>query len=293
MEPILRLDRNTQQIRLGINRGCQVARITSATLAVRRAGVWPQYETILETVDSPCCGPMQQVTQREINPTLFTLTATSIDGWVAVFEPPDAWLVDQPEGRYDGIFTTACGTVDVRFQLGRTARLNTADVPDTGCGDVSSTCPALPPAPPLSGPPTPPPPPPPAPPAPPGSPLRPKFFLGPANAHTTGTAGFMAAAVFLSGGTANGKTGSFTLTTTPGNFGWVAITAAVSAGGVTFADSIGAGGWSGAGQPGNYSTGDTINTSTVLFTDGTGVSWRLFRQDYINADPSARIYSIS
>lgn len=103
----------------------------------------------------------------------------------------------------------------------------------------------------------------------------------------------LAGATFLTGSAANGKVGSFTLTTTPGNYGWLAVTQAVSAGGVLVFDGIGYGGWSGAGQPGNYSSGDTLNTSAVTFTDSNAVTWRLFRQDYIHANPGPGAYSIS
>lgn len=140
MDPILRVDRTTRQIRLGINRGCQQARVTSATLAIRRAGIWPQYETTYSTVLSECCGPQLVATTTEIDATLVTLTAVAIEGWVAVFEPTDEWLVDEPDGRYDAVLTTACGSVTVRFQKGNTARLQHASTEDPGCGDIASTC---------------------------------------------------------------------------------------------------------------------------------------------------------
>jgi len=133
----------------------------------------------------------------------------------------------------------------------------------------------------------------PTPPPPDPSPLRPKWFLGPADAFETGTQGYLDGATFLSNSAANGKAGNFTLTTTDGNYGWLAVTSAVSADGVTFFDGVGYGGWSGAGQPGNYTNGDTVNTSTVLFTDSDSVSWRLFRQDYVNSNQIAAPWTTS
>ena len=126
------------------------------------------------------------------------------------------------------------------------------------------------------------------------SPLVPKFFLGPADAYTSGTEAYLDGATPLTGGTASGKTGYFSLTTTAGNYGWVAVTATVSASGVLFYDGIiGYGGWSGAGQAGNYTTGDTTDTSTTLSTDSDGIQWRLFRQDYVDSSPSPTTFTIS
>lgn len=160
--------------------------------------------------------------------------------------------------------------------VGRGAFLTT---PEAAC-----TCA---PAPVVSAPPPPPPPPPP-------SPLRPKFFVAPANAHVVGTQAFLDGATFLSGSSANGKAGSFTLQTTPGNYGWLAVNAAASASGIAVSDGLGLGGWSGAGRPGNYSAGDTIDTSTVTVTDATtGATLRLFRQDYVNANPTPAAYTTS
>ena len=126
------------------------------------------------------------------------------------------------------------------------------------------------------------------------SPLRPKFFVGPADAYTTGTQVFLDGATFLSGSSANGKAGSFTLTTTAGNYGWLAVNAAASASGVLVESGGGYGGWSGAGQTGNYSSGDTTDVSSIVVTDSaTGASLRLFRQDYVNSSSLPTVFTTS
>jgi PKD repeat protein len=122
---------------------------------------------------------------------------------------------------------------------------------------------------------------------------KPRFFVGPANAFAVGTAAFIAGGTILTNSAPGGKAGSFSLTTTAGNYGWLAVPAAASAAGVTFFDGIGSGGWSGAGQPGNFSNSDTTDTSSVTFTDSNGFLWRLFRQDYVNANPVAATYTTS
>jgi hypothetical protein len=125
------------------------------------------------------------------------------------------------------------------------------------------------------------------------SPLRPKFFLGPANAYTVGTEAFLDGATFLSGSTSNGKAGTFTLTTTAGNYGWLATVAAASAAGIQVFDGVGYGGWSGAGEAGNYSSGLSLDESSVTHTDSDGIEWRLFRQDYMHANPFSANYTTS
>lgn len=121
---------------------------------------------------------------------------------------------------------------------------------------------------------------------------RPRFFTAPANAYNTGTQAYLTGATPLTGSANGGKVGSFNLVTTAGNYGWVAVLASASAAGVYFNDGIGDGGWSGAGQAGNFASGATLDTSTTLFTDSASVQWRLFRQDFVNANPSSAPYTI-
>lgn len=125
--------------------------------------------------------------------------------------------------------------------------------------------------------------------------LRPRFGLGAANAYLSQNAqALLDAMTPIPGSTDNGKAGTFNLQTTPGNYGWVAIVASVSSSGIHFYDGLGYGGWQGAGLAGNNSgASDDPTLSNVTFTDEDGTVWRLFRQDYVNANPSAAPYTIS
>ena len=97
MPPILRVDGTSRELRVGVTRGCREARISGATLSITRSGA----------AGVP-----------------LTLQATLVDErWRAVFVLPDAWLVDQPDGRYAGVLTTACGSATLAFQKGSRARL--------------------------------------------------------------------------------------------------------------------------------------------------------------------------
>ena len=122
----------------------------------------------------------------------------------------------------------------------------------------------------------------------------PKFFVGPAAAYNTNTAALMAAATPLTGGANHGRAGTFSLTTSAGNYGWLAVESAQVGSGVRLFDGVGYGGWSGGGLAGN-NTGASPDPTTVstTFTDGNGVAWKLFRQDYVNANPSASTYTLS
>jgi hypothetical protein len=122
---------------------------------------------------------------------------------------------------------------------------------------------------------------------------RPRFGLGAANAYLTPGA-LLAAMTPLTGSANNGHAGTMSLTTTSGQYGWLAVEATNSAAGIHVFDGVGMGGWSGAGLPGNY-TGATEDpsVSTVTYTDGNGTTWRLFRQDYVNANPTAAGYTVS
>jgi hypothetical protein len=122
---------------------------------------------------------------------------------------------------------------------------------------------------------------------------RPRFFVAPANAYNTNTAALVAGGTPLTGGANGGKSGTFSLTTSVGNFGWIAVLASAVGAGIRVYDGLGYGGWSGAGLVGN-NTGSTTDPSTPTqpFTDASG-TWALIRQDYINANPSAANYTVS
>jgi hypothetical protein len=122
---------------------------------------------------------------------------------------------------------------------------------------------------------------------------RPRWFVGPANAHSVGTQAFLDGATqFGNGGT---KTGQFTITTTTDNYGWVAVPADVSAAGVTFTDSSNTpGDWNGAGESGpNTDGGPSPAQSSVTFADEESFVWRLFRMDYPHAEPTPATWTIS
>lgn len=102
----------------------------------------------------------------------------------------------------------------------------------------------------------------------------------------------------------NGKSGTFTVITSGGNYGWLAVVAGSSVAGVTFTQGlIFEGGWSGAGFIGNNtreSPSPTLSppnpvlvtpTGAIVptYTDGNGTVWRFFRQDYA----ASAIYSIA
>lgn len=122
---------------------------------------------------------------------------------------------------------------------------------------------------------------------------RPRFGLGAANAYTT-PAALLAAMFPLAASSNGGRAGTMSLTTSAGNYGWVAVEAGVSSTGIRFFDGVGYGGWSGAGLAGNNTGASPDPTlSTTTFTDANGTNWRFFRQDYVNANPSAATYTVS
>ncbi len=115
----------------------------------------------------------------------------------------------------------------------------------------------------------------------------PRMFLAPANGATVGTQGLLDGATKF--GTAGTKVGSFSLTTSnttdgSGNtvfrFAWVAVLASLPI--ASFLDTSNnlPGGWDGVA----YAT---------LFTDSSGTQWRLYRQDYPNANPSPTTWNLS
>lgn len=124
---------------------------------------------------------------------------------------------------------------------------------------------------------------------------RPRFFVAPATADDTGTQGYLDGATVIPGSTLAGKEGTFVLTTTTGNYGWVAVLASASASGVVFMDASNTpNDWNGAGLAGaNTGSSPTPAVSTVTFTDANGHVWRLFRQDYPHANPTPSAWTIS
>lgn len=121
---------------------------------------------------------------------------------------------------------------------------------------------------------------------------RPRFGLGAANAYLS-PATLLGGMTPIPGSVDNGRDGSFNLTTTAGNYGWVAVVAASTTTGLRFFDGLGYGGWSGAGLAGNnLGESPDPSQSAITYNDGTTV-WRFFRQDFINANPTAASYTIS
>lgn len=123
---------------------------------------------------------------------------------------------------------------------------------------------------------------------------RPRWFVAPADAHTTGTQAFLDAATLF--GSAGSKVGTIEdLQTTTGNYGWVAMPGDVSAAGVTFRDETNTpGDWNGAGLSGaNTGSSPSPAQSSVTFADADGFVWRLFRMDYPHSQPTAGDWTTS
>ncbi len=149
MNPIIRVDRTTQEIRLGLYRGCSPARLRMATLTVQRSGVWPKSVRTYENRMTPC-GVQRVAVDTEVQPPEFVMVPARVtDTWEVVFVPSQAWL-DAEDGRYSGVLSTACGDVEVEFQKAGVVRGHAAPVPVPACGEVGSTCLASPPSPPLA-----------------------------------------------------------------------------------------------------------------------------------------------
>jgi len=131
--------------------------------------------------------------------------------------------------------------------------------------------------------------------APPPSDTRPRFGIGSATAGTASPAALLAAMTPLAGSSNGGKAGTFSLQTTSGNYGWYAAWATATSGGVVFTDATSAAGdWNGAGLSGaNTGASPSPAASAVTFTDSNGYMWRLFRQDYPNANPSPSTWTAS
>lgn len=122
----------------------------------------------------------------------------------------------------------------------------------------------------------------------------PRFGLGAANAWSVSPEELLSSMVTIPGASHGGRSGSFTLTTSPGNYGWIAVLASITESGLRVFDGLGFGGWNGAGLAGN-NTGASPDpcVSTVVYTDVHGVQWRLFRQDFVDTNPTPAPYTIS
>lgn len=118
--------------------------------------------------------------------------------------------------------------------------------------------------------------------------LRPRHGLGPANAYLDLNALWLLMTP-LTGSSAEGRTGTFAQTTTPGNYGWLAVRASVTEAGLTIHDGLGTGFWNGAGMPGDNSGGGPDPCESTILYGG----WRFFRQDFVHANPSLGNYTIS
>lgn len=123
-----------------------------------------------------------------------------------------------------------------------------------------------------------------------GSGPRPRFFVGPADAHTNGTQAFLDGATLF--GSAGSKVGSISVQTTSGNYGWIAMPAAASAGGVTFKDPTQTpSDWNGAGMAGANTTVTVVPAQSSVTVNYGGNVLRLFRMDYPNSQPTAATWT--
>lgn len=97
------------------------------------------------------------------------------------------------------------------------------------------------------------------------------------------------------GSSNGGHTGTFSLTAGAGLYGWFACVKAGVGAGVHFQDSVGFGGWSGAGLAGNNTSGVSPDPSSVHleYTDGNGVVWNVYRMDFSGAYTSATNITVS
>lgn len=131
---------------------------------------------------------------------------------------------------------------------------------------------------------------------------RPRFVSAVSNsALVTGTYTNVAAGTLfasmtpLTGGVNGGHAGTMSLTTPTGQYGWLACVKANVGAGVHFQDSVGFGGWSGAGLAGNNSSGNSPDPSTVHveYTDANNVVWNIYRMDYSGGYTTASTITVS
>jgi hypothetical protein len=128
-------------------------------------------------------------------------------------------------------------------------------------------------------------------------PIQSRFGLAPANA-SLGAANSATQIAFLQSlGTLLGTAGvkavtDFNVTTTTGNYGWVAIPETLAVAGVAFWDesNLGAGGWTGANSAGSFFS-DIANNYHVVF-DGGGQQFRVYRQNTVHASPTGHLWDI-
>ena len=174
---------------------------------------------------------------------------------------PNGLTVDTQSGQITGVPTDA-GTTSVRISASNSAGTDTETL-SIGISAVSSLD------------------------------TRPKFGVASAGAYAD-MQGLLNGMTDVSNASNGGRSGTFNLTTSAGNFGWVAVPTSAVGAGMHFFDGVGFGGWSGAGLAGNNGgASDDPTVSSVTFTDSNGTNWTFFRQDYVNANPSPGAYTLS
>lgn len=122
---------------------------------------------------------------------------------------------------------------------------------------------------------------------------RPRWFNAPATGFDA--ANKLDTATVIPGSTNGDSSGTATVTTTTGNFGWLAIKADQVPSGIHISNATdGAGGWSGAGEPANWGGASPDPAiKKVLATSTGGVEFALFRMDYLNSAPTAKPFVFS
>lgn len=136
---------------------------------------------------------------------------------------------------------------------------------------------------------------------------RPRFAVGPLTFNNAALDALLAGATPMdvagatggqigAGGSSNGsKSGSFANQTAgAGTYGWAIVEATASASGVTFTDANGIpADWNGAGlSTPNTGSSPVPAVSSVTRVSG-GTTWRFFRQDYPDANPTSSRWTIS
>lgn len=260
---------------------------------------------LLSSVAGLCQYSLAAQPETGASPSLATVTpVTPAVGAVLTSETADGWAVTRQWVRItNGVPADIPGATGTTYTLtaddiavGVAVALRVTPASYTALATAAAAAPAPAPAPTPAPAPAPAPAPSPAPaptPAPAPADTRPRWFLAPANGHTTNTAALIAGGTVLAGSANGGKTGTATITTTSGNYAWAAF--AVPAGAtsytVTFTDASNGnlpGGWNGAGLAGvQTASGGAADTTTVFSTGANGQRWALFRQAYPHANPTA------
>lgn len=123
---------------------------------------------------------------------------------------------------------------------------------------------------------------------------RPRFGLGTADAFDVSPADLLNSMAVMANASIMGRSGTFTLQTSPGTYGWLAVAADSSENGLHIFDGLGFGGWSGAGLPGNnVGPSPDPTVSDALWIARNGTAWRFFRQDFANANPTPSVFTVS